>query len=75
MTTTETNLLVEPVASEETDRYLVRCVRAWTKEGLCQKLMDALDGYPPEDIVSIQYQTEGILVGRRNSALLTLKRL
>jgi hypothetical protein len=56
--------------------YLVIVLRGWTKEKLASRIEARLRGIPPEDIISINYYVEPIIMffWRRNSALITAVR-
>ncbi len=55
--------------------YLVIVLRGWTKEKLASRIEARLRGIPPEDIISINYYVEPIIMffWRRNSALITIR--
>lgn len=57
-------------------RYAVLVIRAWTKEGLAEKLREKLDRYPPEAIVSFEAGVDFPFSWpfRRNWALVVAKR-
>jgi hypothetical protein len=57
------------------NRYLVVVVRGWTKEKLASRIEERLRGIHPEDIISINYYVEPVIMvfWRRNSALITIR--
>jgi hypothetical protein len=50
--------------------YAVFVIRGWTKEKLAERITQRLDGIMPEEIVSINYHADGMILPfwRRNSA-------
>lgn len=55
--------------------YLALVVRGWTKEKLATRIEQHLSGIDSEDIISINYYVEPVIMPfwRRNSALITLR--
>ena len=57
------------------NEYLAIVVRGWTKDKLASRVEERLRGIQPEDIVSINYHVEPVIVPfwRRHSALITVR--
>lgn len=55
--------------------YIVMVRRGFTKETLAQRISEALAGIPPEDVISINYFSDGLMspLWRRNSALIVIR--
>lgn len=59
----------------QANQYLALVVRGWTKETLAARIEQRLSGIAPEDIISINYYVEPVIMPfwRRNSALITIR--
>jgi hypothetical protein len=66
---------VGPAEGPVTNEYLTIVVRGWTKEKLASRIEERLRGIQPEDIASINYYVEPVIMPfwRRNSALITIR--